>query len=75
MTFKGPIAPHTHENFGVIVEYPDFGLACADCGYDAHSGGCRYYYCQTCGTECGKSGCSQHNGRPRLETIPRKTLP
>jgi hypothetical protein len=66
---------YIHENFGAVVAYPHFGLACADCGYDAHPGNCRYCYCQTCGTECCESGCSLHHGRPRIETTPRKTQP
>jgi hypothetical protein len=26
------------KDFGTVVDYPNVGLACADCGYDAHGG-------------------------------------
>jgi len=60
------------KDFGAVVDYPNVGPACADCGYDVHGGDCRSYYCKSCGTECGESGCSLHNGKPRVEMTPRK---
>jgi hypothetical protein len=60
---------HFSKDFGTVVDYPNGGLACADCGYDAHVGACRG---KSCGTECGESGCSLHNGKPRVEMTPRK---
>jgi hypothetical protein len=61
-----------HKDFGIVVDYPNTGLACADCGNDAHRGNCRHYYCKSCGVECGESGCSLHHGKPHVETTTRK---
>jgi hypothetical protein len=64
---------HIHKDFGAVVNYKNCGLACTDCGYEAHSGHCHNYYCKSCGTECGESGCSLHKGKPYVEASPRKT--
>lgn len=52
--------------------HPEFGLACSDCGSDAHNGPCTMYTCRKCGVDCGESGCSLHGGPPCKYTIARK---
>jgi hypothetical protein len=64
-----------HPRYGTVTRY-NTGLACADCGCDAHVGPCRVYTCTACGTECGESGCSEHpRARVRVVEVPRPDAP